>query len=76
MIAGFVFHQKQKQRGRIETEAVVDENPVYGEAVYEQEENGDIRQNTIEVIDSSPYYGESTDEWGGAIITDSNSYYD
>ena len=73
-LIGFLCYkkrQKQNERGRRETEDV---NPMYGE--YEQYENGGLRQwNTMEVIDSSPYYGQSCEDWEGAIITDSNEYY-
>ena len=70
LIAGYVFHQRRNQRPEIET---VDENPVYGEEMYEQD--GNVRQNTAEVIDSSPDYGESTGGWDGAYVTDTNDYY-
>ena len=54
----------------------MDENPVYGEEVYEQvHENGNMRQTTVQVTDSSPYYGESAEAWDGAYVTDTNEYY-
>lgn len=70
LIAGYVFHRKRNQKLEMET---VDENPVYGEEMYEQD--GNVRQYTAEVIDSSPDYGESTEGWDGAYITDTNDYY-
>ena len=76
LIAGFVFHRKRKNQKRSVMDTAVDENPMYGDEVYEHEyENGELRQNTIEVIDSSPYYRESTEEWEGSNITDRNDYY-
>ena len=70
---GFVYFKRQKRNQRSGTETE-DVNPMYGE--YEQYgENGELRQNTMEVIDSSPYYGESCEDWEGAMITDSNEYY-
>ena len=53
LIVAIVVYRNQKER---RTEVIkVDENPTYG--VYEENENGELRQNSIEVIDTSPDYG-------------------
>ena len=52
IVAIVVYRNRKKSR----TEVIkVDENPTYG--VYEENENGEMRQNSIEVIDTSPDYG-------------------
>ena len=77
LAAAAFFQRKRKQEERTEIErTAVDENPVYGVEVYEEQyENLELRQSTIEVIDSSPYYGESSEEWDGANVADTNAYY-
>ena len=53
LIVAIVVYRNRKER---RTEVIkVDENPTYG--VYEENENGELRQNSIEVIDTSPDYG-------------------
>jgi len=49
IVAIVVYRNRKESR----TEVIkVDENPTYG--VYEENENGEMRQNSIEVIDTSP----------------------
>ena len=53
LIVAIVVYRNRKER---RTEVIkVDENPTYG--VYEENENGKMRQNSIEVVDTSPDYG-------------------
>ena len=53
LIVAIVVYRNRKER---RTEVLkVDENPTYG--VYEEYENGELRQNSIEMIDTSPDYG-------------------
>ena len=65
IVAIVVYRNRKESRTEV---LKVDENPTYG--VYEQDENGELRQNSTEVVDTSPDYGYGTEDWEGTVIAD------